>query len=139
VVLILLMLFNGVYPSLYWIQAVYYLFALCIFLLAVSWMVSALNVFLKDVAQLLQIVLQVGFWLTPILWSVDIIPEKYHALVMLNPIAYVVQGYRDSFVLGIGFWEHPFQTLYFWSLTFVVLAAGVWTFRRLRPHFAEVI
>jgi ABC-type polysaccharide/polyol phosphate export permease len=48
-------------------------------------------------------------------------------------------GYRDSIIYGIGFWEKPVELLYFWVTTIVILIIGAVMFRRLRPHFEEVL
>lgn len=54
-----------------------------------------INVFIRDVGQLMAIVLQFWFWLTPVVYMVSIIPEKYHALFMLNPMTGIVMGYQN--------------------------------------------
>lgn len=56
-------------------------------------------------------------------------PETMEPWVMnvlkINPIYYIVSGYRDAFIYHIPFWEHPVYTGYFWSVTLVVLYWGV--------------
>ena len=47
---------------------------------------------------IIAMIVQFGFWLTPIFWSFKMIPEQYHYLVKLNPMVYVVEGFRDSFI-----------------------------------------
>ena len=91
------------------------------------------------IRQDIAVLTQFGFWLTPIFWHIALVPERYHWLIKANPIYYLVAGYRDSLVLEIAFWERPFETLYFWIFTAVVLLVGMYTFRKLRPQFVEVI
>ena len=50
-----------------------------------------------------------------------------------------MNGYRESLYGGAWFWEHPALTAYFWSLTALLLAGGAAIFRKLRPHFADVL
>jgi lipopolysaccharide transport system permease protein len=50
-----------------------------------------------------------------------------------------VTGYRDSLFYKVWFWESPKLTLYFWGLTLAIFAFGAIVFRRLRPHFADVL
>lgn len=56
---------------------------------------GVLNVFIRDVGQVMNIVLQFWFWLTPIVYMSSIIPEKYHALLMLNPMTGITMGYQN--------------------------------------------
>jgi ABC-type polysaccharide/polyol phosphate export permease len=139
VVLIVMFLIYGYQPNVYFLQVFYYLFAMMMFLLGLSWITSALVIFLKDVGQILALCLQFGFWLTPIFWSMNIIPDKYVLLLKLNPMYYIVEGYRHSFIFRSWFWQYPTSTIYFWSVTIIVLIIGALVFKRLRPHFADVI
>ena len=60
-------------------------------------------------------------------------------LFKLNPFYYIVVGYRDSMLTGDWFWERPTLTLYFWAVTTLLLLAGLKVFKRLRPHFSDVL
>lgn len=126
-------------PSRFWFQIIYYLFAMVFLILGFSWLLSALGVFVKDIGNVVSIILRFGFWLTPIFWPISMIPDKYLIFLKLNPVFYLVQGYRESFIYGVWFWEHPLYTLYFWIFSFVIFVLGVFVFRRLRPHFADVL
>ena len=132
-------LYYGYGPSIYWLQLIYYLFALSVLLLGLAWITSSVIVFFKDLGQIVAMLIQFGFWLTPIFWSLDMIPQKYHAIIRLNPLVYIIEGYRDSLITHRWFWEKPAETLYFWSVTAVIFVLGAWTFKKLRPHFADVL
>ncbi len=60
-------------------------------------------------------------------------------ILKLNPIHYIVSGYRDSMIAGNWFFERPMQSLYFWAVTLALLALGLRLFRKLRPHFSDVL
>jgi lipopolysaccharide transport system permease protein/teichoic acid transport system permease protein len=107
--------------------------------LGLSLIVSALNVFVKDVAQIVNVFLQVGIWATPILWDVGILPEKFHIMVEYNPMWYVVNGYRESFLYFVPFWKHPQEALYCWGVCLLLLTFGMFIFKRLKPQFADVL
>ncbi|WP_333804627.1 ABC transporter permease [Sulfurospirillum sp.] len=126
-------------PTLFWLQIIYYFFATLVFLLGVAWITSSIIVFFRDLEQLIGMAMQFGFWLTPIFWSLDMIPQTYLVWFKLNPAYYITQGYRDTFINHIWFWEKPLETLQFWGISLVVFIAGAIIFRRLRPHFADVI
>ncbi len=138
-ILVLLLIGYGFYPKLIWIQIFYYLFATLILVLGISWATSSLVVFVKDTGQIINILLQFGFWLTPIIWSNRMMPPRYLLYLKLNPAYYIVQGYRDSVLYNVWFWEKPLLTVYFWVITFLILLLGAFLFKRLRPHFADVL
>jgi lipopolysaccharide transport system permease protein/teichoic acid transport system permease protein len=129
----------GYRPTLYWLQLPYYLLATLVLVLGITWLTSAVVVFVRDLGQLVAMVVQFGFWLTPVFWSVAMLPERFQGLVQLNPVYYLVEGYRDSLIHQQWFWQKPGLTVQFWLVTLVLLAAGALVFRKLRPHFADVI
>jgi ABC-type polysaccharide/polyol phosphate export permease len=138
-ILFVLMIFQQLDISFYFFQAVYYLICLWILALALSLLSSALNVFVRDVGHLVAVIMQVGFWGTPIFWDINIMPEWVQFLLKLNPVYYFVQGYRDSFIYFVPFWDHPWQTIYFWVVTTCILCLGMYMFYRLKPQFADVL
>lgn len=131
--------YRGYAPSLYALQVIYYLIAMIILLIGLGWLTSSTSLFVKDVGNVVAIIVQFGFWLTPIIWHIERVPAAYRWLAYLNPFYYIVTGYRDSLIYHIPFWERPQMALYFWSVTLVLLFLGMLVFRKLRPHFAEVI
>ena len=138
-VLIGLIIFQKMPFSFYYLQFVYYLFCMSILALGISWFVAALNVFIRDVNQIVAVVLQVGFWATPIFWDLNMMPPKLQIFFKLNPMYYIVQGYRESFIYFSPFWHHPYQTLYFWLVTAIIFVSGALVFKKLKPQFADVL
>ena len=59
-----------------------------------------LNVFIRDIGQIIPIVLQFWFWLTPVVYVADIIPERYRIYMAMNPMSSIVMGYQDVLVYG---------------------------------------
>ncbi len=129
----------GVKPSLYWLQIVYYSFSMIMLIISLSYITATLVVFFKDLGQIMNIILQFGMWLTPIMWQIDMIPEKFMWLFKLNPMYYVVQGYRDSMIYHLPFYNNIKQTLYFWFVVMVLMLIGGLLYRKLKPHFADVL
>jgi len=125
--------------SLYWFQVLYYFFAMSVLALGIGWIVSSVNVFIRDMNQIVRIMLQIGFWVTPIFWDLSIMSEKLQWILRLNPVFYVINGYRDSFIYYVPFWLHWRMTIYFWGLTGIIFVLGAFIFLRLRPHFADVV
>ncbi len=133
---------NRITPSIYWLQLLYYLLALVTLLLGLSWITSSLNVLVKDVAYIVNVLLQFGFWLTPVFWDTSLIPapyQKYLIVLKLNPLAYIVEGYRQSLLYHTPFWSDIGWTVYFWLVAVGMLVLGAVIFRKLKPHFADVL
>ena len=72
-----------------------YLLALMLFALGLSWLVASLNVFVRDISQVLVVVLTFWFWFTPIFFPPERFPKNLMFLVDWNPMAYIISGYRD--------------------------------------------
>ena len=123
----------------YVLQVFYYLFSAIVLLVGITWVTSSVVIFFRDLGPLIAIILQMGFYLTPIFWDLKILPPSYHFLLKFNPAFYIIQGYRESFIHKVWFWEHWGMTLVFWMVTGFILVAGAVVFRRLRPHFADVL
>lgn len=139
IMLILMFVFYGYVPTLYSLQVLYYLLATVCLLLGISWVTSTLTIFLKDIGHLVGMLLQFAFWGTPIFWTYKIIPEKYIVFLKLNPAFYIIEGYRNSFIYHRWFWQDIDLTLYYWLFTCAVLVCGAIIFKKMRPHFADVL
>lgn len=138
-ILVTLILFCRLPFSLYYLQFLYYFFAMCVLALGLAWLLSAINVFIRDTASVVEISIQLFFWLTPIVWGIDIMPENYHFYLKMNPLYYLIQGYRDSFFYFVPFWEHPVLTFYYWAVTLLVFITGGLFFRKAKIHFADML
>jgi lipopolysaccharide transport system permease protein/teichoic acid transport system permease protein len=139
VVLIGLIVIQKMPFSFYYLQFLYYLFCMSFFALGLSWIVSALNVFIRDVGPIVAVVLQMGFWATPIFWDIQMMPPGLQVILKGNPMFYIVQGYRESFIYFTPFWSHPGQTLYFWCISITLFITGALIFRKLKPQFPDVL
>ena len=131
----------GYPPSLYALQLVYYSFCIFMLILAVTYMTSAAVVFFRDLSQIINIALQVGVWVTPIMWDFNDLGLGgiLQKILKLNPLFYIVQGYRDSLINKVAIWDHPVLTLYFWVFTLAVFIFGTRLFKKLQVHFADVL
>jgi lipopolysaccharide transport system permease protein/teichoic acid transport system permease protein len=138
-VMLFLFLINGYSPTLHWLQLPYYLLATICLVLGISWTTAAIAVYFRDVIQLVAMCIQFLFWFTPIVWSPDLLPSQLRPVVALNPVYYLVQGYRESFLAGAWFWEEPVRGFIFWMLTVALLSCGAIIFRRLRLNFGDVL
>lgn len=139
-VLLVVAAIYGFYPGIYTIQLLYYSACLFIFVLALSYTTCAVVVFFRDLSQIISIALQIGMWATPILWDIDTLQNsKWVSILKLNPLVYIVNGYRSAIYEKQWFYEDFFSTMYFWIVTVVLFGVGALVFKRLKVHFADVL
>lgn len=129
----------GYYPNIYTIQVIYY--SLCLFLLnlALSYINCGIVVFFRDWQQIIAIILQIGMWATPILWDIHMVPDALKPFFKLNPMVYIVNGFRMSIYSEEWFWTHFYSSAYFWILLMLLFTIGSLLFKKLRVHFADVL
>lgn len=139
VLFMVLLAANGIAPSFYNLQFLYYLAGLMVFNMGLSWFVAALNVLHRDAGQVLALLLQMWFWLTPIVWPLEMLPEAGQRLIRLNPMLYVVQGYRNSFVLHRPFWEDLSAGVVYWAVAGCVFCLGWLFFSRVKAEFVDAL
>lgn len=129
----------GHYPNIYNIQVIYYYFCTVVLLLGLTWTMSALAVFSKDILNIISVIIQVGFWATPLVWDPSAMPATVRTVLKINPMYYICMGYRETFSEQIWFWEHPLDTLYFWIVALGFIFIGAYVFHKLRPQFADML
>jgi lipopolysaccharide transport system permease protein len=135
VLLVVIVVFNGVHLSALWI----FLYLLILLMLAqgLGWIVAGLNVFLRDTAQVLQIVMLLWFYFTPVLYTVDRVPARLRFFEALNPMAVVVTGYRNS-LLHL---DQPSitQIAGVLAVSIGVFIVGALFFRQAKPAFPDIL
>ena len=130
---------QGISFSWYWLQLPYYWLAMSVFTIGLGWLASGINVFLRDVGQMIPVIMQIWFWATPVFWNLKMFPEHYHWILKSNPMYYIVQGYRDSILLKKGFWESGNLTLFYWTIALTTFVIGGILFKRLQREFADLM
>lgn len=136
--LIPLMLYFGVYPSWRLILLPFFLFVGFSSALGIGLWFSALNVKYRDFQFVVPFVVQFGLYLSPIGFSSSVVPDKWRLLYVLNPMVGVVEGFRWA-LLGEGFDLKSDAQLVSIAVSSVLFASGVWFFRRVERHFADII
>lgn len=140
--IIVIFIVYGIYgyaPTWYNLQLIYYMICSFALVFSISLITSTLVLFFRDLNQIILIVLQMGFWFTPIGWSYTMVNDFWLNIFKLNPMFYVVNGYRDTFINEILFYQHPYQTLYFWLFCALTTVIGIKCLRRLKMHFSDVL
>ena len=108
-------------------------------LIGLGWIVASISVFSKDLSNLVMLISQFGFWLTPIFWDISQIPEKARWLVLLNPMHHIVAGYRRCYFGNEYDHSQLLQDGLFAGLIVILLFIGYRIFQRLQVHFIEVL
>ncbi|MGG3571963.1 teichoic acids export ABC transporter permease subunit TagG [Bacillus gobiensis] len=142
-VYIVVLLLNGIYPSLHWIQFIYYFLCMVSFMFAFSLFNSTISVLVRDYQLLLQAVTRLLFFLLPIFWDIsEQIGKKFPELlpvIKLNPLFYIIDGFRDSFLDGQWFFQDMKYTLYFWVFTLLLLTVGSILHLKFRDKFVDFL
>jgi len=96
---------------------------------------GTLNVFFRDVAQFVSIIVQFWFWFTPIIYPIMILPEKVRILLTYNPMTNIVIGYQQMILYG----KWPVWTGFWWHILFAifVLFLGFKVFRKLSNELVD--
>lgn len=129
----------GYAPDLYLLQLPYYSLCLFLFVLALSYSTCAIVIFFRDLSQIINIGLQIGMWATPILWDINTVSPVIQGILKINPMFYIVNGYRSAMFEKTWFWQDFYSTMYFWIVTVMLFGIGALIFRRLKVHFADVL
>ena len=125
--------------TIYYLQILYYILCMMYLLVGLTWIFSSLKVFLPDIGEIISVILQLGMWITPIMWNVKMVPENYRWILKINPVFYIVDGFRDTFINKIWFWEKSTWTFYYLIIATVLFIFGAIIFKKLRPHFNDVL
>lgn len=95
---IILFAIGGYWPDLHYLQIPIYLLYMILLATGVSYFTATLYVFFKDTMQIVAIVLQIFFWMTPIVWDIRIMPEIARKVLIFNPVYYIINGYRKFYI-----------------------------------------
>ena len=139
IMLVLFILF-GFRPDVYWLQIIFYTFLSFILWTMWSLFSSLLAAISKDFGNLVKSFVTAVFWLSGILWNPETvkIPWLKKALIA-NPVTYIVNGYRQSLIDKIWFWEQPKRIGYFLISCAVMLILALWAYRKVRKDIPDVL
>ena len=113
-------------------------FAQLAFTLGLALLLSALTVHFRDVRDLLANLLLILFWATPVVYSLDQVPERVRPLLAINPLAHLIRAYREILAVPGPFEQGP-RVLAIAAASVLVFCAGYFVFDRLRDTLAEEV
>ena len=108
-----------------------------VFTCGLSYLIAVFGAYVPDIKETLRIFVRGMFFITPILWPGGRVPEDYKFLVDYNPLAFLVEGYRQLILEGrIPFGE---QAIYFCLVAVILFVAGLALFNRVKHNFGDLI
>ena len=131
----LIVLGYGISLNILWLPL--YLLIIGILGLGIAWLLAALNVFLRDIAHVIGVFVNIMFFLTPIVYSYTLIPDKVRGIMGLNPMLHAIEGYRMALIGTDGI--DLYGLLYMFLIALFLFVFGGMTFRKLKPSFVDVL
>ena len=130
----------GYPPDIYMLQIPFYILLSFIFFTLWSLFASFIGAISKDFVNLVKSFVTAIFWLSGILWNADSVSIPWlRQFLNLNPITFLVNGFRNCFINKVWFWEQPKRLIYFGIITIILFVAGIWSYRKLRKDIADVL
>ena len=140
IVIITLLVF-GIWPSLFWLQYFYYFICMIALLFAFGLLNATITVLIRDYQIFLQSVLRLLFYVSGPIWDIQnrSLPGPLVKILQLNPVYYIIEGFRDTFIGRAWFWEHGTQAIVFWGMVFILLILGSHLHMKFRSKFVDYI
>ncbi len=138
-ILVIMLFFFGYYPNLYWLNLLYYFLYEFVFLTGFAMITSVLTMIARDFQKLLSSLIRLWFYLTPILWNMDNLPNFVQFILRLNPALYIVTGFRDSLIYKNMFFIHTNKILFFWTLNVILIVIGCNLQMKFRNRFIDML
>jgi len=143
IVVFIFALLNGVMPSFSWFLIIPIIIELFIFAQGVSFLLSALYVKFRDTTYIWEIIIQAGFYATPILYSLASVPVQYQKYLFINPMAQMIQDARYVIVTNtsVTAWStiHSYKVILPLLIVALFAIVGGLYFKRHSKYFAEDI
>lgn len=136
-VIVVFLLIYDMRPNISWVWGIPLIaLAQMIFTFGLSLMLSTLNLFFRDLERFITLGLMLMFYCTPILYSLELIPEQYRPFVEGNPLSLLIMSWRDLFMNG------KLDLIFISELyvyAFAMMLIGSWVFNKLKYRFAEIL
>lgn len=130
----------GFYPDIYFLQLPVYMFFMVAYFIAWGLFSSMLAAMSSDFLNLVKSLTTAIFWLSAILWNVNRISIGWlQTLLKLNPVTFIVTGYRNVFIYKIWFWQEPESLLLFGIMFVIIFVLAIWSYRKLIKEIPDVL
>lgn len=141
VIMIIIFALMGYPPDVYLLQLPIYMLLMFVFFTAFSLFASLLACMSKDFSNLVKSLVTAVFWLSGIIWNINTIKDIpwLNVILKLNPVTYIVEGYRNCFIHKTWIWENPKTLIAFLVITALLIIVAVWVYRRIRKEIPDVL
>ncbi|WP_419955125.1 ABC transporter permease [Neobacillus niacini] len=134
-----ILVLNGYFSGIYLLQLPYFLLCLYILLYSLTLLLSTLTTIIRDIQTMVQSIMRMMMYALPILWNVESLPAFFVNLLQLNPLYYIIDGFRNSLLGGEWFFYDLDYTFYFWFVTLLILVIGSRFHLKFRHKFVDYI
>ena len=136
---LVLSIFLGCPPSVYWLQLPIYMAMSVLFAIFWSMATGFIAAVFNDFYNLLQVLNQAVFWLSAILFDVNGLSDKAQKVLYFNPVTFIVEGYRNSLCRHVWIWEEPVKLACYLFMMLVMAVVAVQMYRKLRKRMPDVL
>ncbi|MCB6992358.1 ABC transporter permease [bacterium 210820-DFI.6.37] len=139
IVMIIFCLF-GHFPDIYWLQIPIYMVLMVLFFIMWGLFASMLASMSKDFLNLVKSLTTAIFWMSGIMWDVNKIATPWIQTVLkFNPVTFIATGYRNAFIYKCWIWEDLYGLLYFAIVLVAMIAAAIWSYKKLIKEIPDVL
>ena len=138
--MILIFVFMGYAPDIYVIQLPIYILLSFLMFTVFALLASILACMSKDFSNLIKSLVTAVFWLSGIVWNVNTIDIPWlKVLLKINPVTYIVEGFRNCFIHKVWIWESPKTLICFLAILIVLTVLAVVLYKKLRKEIPDVL
>ena len=137
-ILLPVMLYFGIWPGFTVLLAPFFLLALGLVALGISLFLTGLDAIFRDVRYALSFVLQIWYFTSPIIYPVELVPERFRTIYLLNPTTPLVQGFRSA-ILGQDSMPPMWSLAWASLMSLVILLVGLAVFQRIERNIVDRI
>lgn len=130
----------GYMPTIYYLQLPVYMLMMFMFFTVWGLFSGVLSAVSKDFLNLVKSLVQALFWLSGILYDATSISQDWiRAILLINPVTLIVNGYRNVLIKHVWFWENPNELVNF-AIVFIVMAVlAVWAYKKLKKDIPDIL
>jgi teichoic acid transport system permease protein len=139
IILGIALIIYGINPGIYLLQLPYYLICMLVFLFAVTMVTSTISILIRDFQLILSPIMRMMLYFLPILWDTSRLPHIYQTFLKLNPMYYLIEGFRMTFLKKEWFFSDLTYTVYFWTLTLLILLIGAVVHDKFKHKFIDFL
>lgn len=137
-ILLITLICMGYWPNLYWLNLIYYFFYAIVFFTSLAMVTSVFSMIALDFQKLVASLIRLLFYMTPILWSMEMMPPYAQRILQMNPVLYYVNGFRDSLLFKVPFYAHPQEMAFFWGINVLLFVWGCNLLVKYKDQFIDL-